>query len=188
MSLVVDKIKCVEESDEIGSDDIYLIVFQGRTVPPFNSGLNVVGPGSAWSDFDTGETHNTDVRVASKNSDAVYAVMMVEQDFGTDIAGADTVGAWKAQTDLIWKSIMLGLVAGGLSTGSTSAKSSAFTGMKNALNGLSSLYMNFPKGNDDVINVKRVNIVSTGSSETIRFRSDAEDATYDVTFKQTAAV
>ena len=187
MSLVVDKITCVEESDEICADDLYLIVFQGRTVPPFNTGLNSVGPGSAWSDFDTGETHHNDVRVASTNADAVYAIMMVEKDNGKDISGDEVVGAWKAQTDLIWKSIMLGLVAGGLPTGSESAKSSAFTGMKNALNGLASLYMNFPKGNDDVLAVKRVTVTSPGSSQKIRFRSVAEDATYDVTFKQTNA-
>ena len=51
MSLVVDKINCVEESDEIGADDIYLVVFQGRSVAPFASGLKSIGPGSAWQDF-----------------------------------------------------------------------------------------------------------------------------------------
>jgi len=187
MSLVIDKIKCVEESDEVGSDDIYLIVFQGRTVPPFSSGLNSVGPGSAWGDFDTGETHGNDVRVASTNADGMYAVMMVEKDNQKDISGDEVVGAWRAQTDLIWKSIMLSLVASGQSTSSESAKSSAFTGMKNALNGLASLYMDFPKGNDDVIKVRRVTIAASGSSQILRFRSDEEDATYDVTFKQTSA-
>jgi hypothetical protein len=187
MSLVVDKIKCVEESDEIGSDDIYLVVFQGRTSAPFSTGLSSIGPGTPWEDFDTGETHNTDVRIASTNADAVYAVMMVEQDNGKDVTGTDTIGAWKAQTDLVWKSIMLGFVAGGLPTNSENAKTSAFTGISNALNGLASLYLNFPKGNDDVLAVKRVTIVDAGRSETIRFRSNAEDATYDVTFKQNAA-
>jgi len=183
MSLVVDSIKCVEESDEIGADDIYLIVFRGRTVPPFNSNLASVGPGSAWSDFDTGETHGSDVTIDQTQPDAVYAVMMVEKDSGKDISGDAVVGAWKAQTDLIWKSIMLGLVAGGLPTGSPSAKASGFTGIQNALNGLASLYMEFPKGDDDVISVKRVTITNPGQAQTIRFRSDTEDATYDVTFK-----
>ena len=188
MSLVVDKIKCVEESDEIGADDLYLIVFRGSTVSPFTSSLAVVGPGTPWSDFDTGETHHTDVTVSATSADSVYAVMLVEKDSGKDITGAEVLGAWRTQTDLTWKSIMLSLIAGGLSTGSATAKDSGFVGIRNALNGLASIYMNFPKGDDDVLAVKRVTIVSAGTSQTLRFRSVNEDATYDITFKQTAAV
>jgi hypothetical protein len=185
--LVVDRIKSIEESDESGSDDIYLILFRGRTAAPFKSGLNVVGPGSAWSDFDTGETHHNDVRVAGTSADSVYAVMVVEEDNARDISGDAVIGAWRGQTDLVWKSIMLGLVAAGVPTGSAAARAAAFAGISNALNGLASIYMEFPKGNDDVIEVKRVTITSAGQSETLRFRSDQEDATYDVTFEQTAA-
>jgi hypothetical protein len=189
MSLVVDRIKAVEESDESGSDDIYLIVFQGRTVPRFASGLNSVGPGNFWDDFDTGEAENTDHRVASTNADAVYAVMMVEKDASKDITGSEVVGAWHAQTDLIWKSIMLGMVAGGIATGTAAAQNTGFTGIRTALNGLASLYMGFPKGDDDMIDVKRVTISQPGQSQTIQFHSPAnqEDARYDVTFKHTAA-
>ena len=189
MSLVVDRIKAIEESDESGSDDIYLIVFQGRTVAPFSSGLNSVGPGNFWNDFDSGEVENTDHRVASTNADAVYAVMMVEKDASKDVTGDAVVGAWRAQTDLIWKSIMLGMVAGGIPTGTAAAKDTGFTGIRTALNGLASLYMEFPKGDDDVIDVERVTISQIGQSQTIRFRSPSnqEDATYDVTFKHTAA-
>lgn len=184
MTLIVDKIKCVEESDENGADDLYLIGFIGRTVAPFKSALKSIGPGTAWSDFDTGETHNTDVSMGLfSSSDSVYVVMMVEKDSSKDISGSAVVGAWSAQTDLIWKSIMLGMVAGGVPTGTEAAKNSGFVGIRNALHGLASLYMEFPKGDDDVINVKRVNIDQAGQSETIRFRSNFEDATYDVTFK-----
>jgi hypothetical protein len=184
MTLVIDRIKAVEESDELGSDDIYLVGFIGRTVAPFKSALGSIGPGGAWSDFDTGEIHNTDVSTGLFSaSDAVYVVMMVEEDNATDISGTEVVGAWAAQTDLIWKSVMLGLVAGGIPTGSESAKSSGFVAIRNAMNGLASIYMAFPKGNDDVIAVKRVTITKKGESQTIKFRSNAEDATYDVTFK-----
>jgi hypothetical protein len=189
MSLIIDKIKCVEESDEVGSDDIYLIGFIGRTVSPFKSALASVGPGVAWSGFDTGETdhHNVNTGLFSA-SDALYVVMMVEKDNGKDISGTAVVSAWAAQTDLIWKSIMLGMVAGGIPTGTESAKTIGFAGIKNALNGLASLYMEFPKGDDDVIDVKRVTITNPGQSQTIRFRSPSnlEDATYDVTFQHNA--
>ena len=107
MSLIVDKIKCVEESDEVGADDIYLITFRGRTVAPFESNVGSVGPGAAWSNFDSGETHGDDVGIAKTFSDAVYAVMMVEKDDGKDIAGDAVLGAWKAQTNLIWKSVIV---------------------------------------------------------------------------------
>jgi hypothetical protein len=186
MTLVVDKIKAVEESDEVGADDIYLIAFIGRTVPPFRSALGSIGPGAAWSDFDTGETHHTDVSTGLFSaSDAVYVVMMVEKDKAKDISGDAVVGAWAAQTDLIWKSIMLGMVAGGIPTGTEAAKTTGFAGIRNALNGLASIYMEFPKGDDDVIDVERVTITQPGQAQTVRFRSPSnkEDATYDVTFK-----
>jgi len=187
MSLVVDKIKSVEESDEVGADDIYLIVFEGRTVPPFDAVLNSVGPGTAWSDFDTGETHNADVRIGSTNGDSLYAVMMVEKDRGKDVTGAAVVGAWRSATDLAWKTHMGSLLVGGLPTNTERAKIAGFGAIKNTLYGLSSVYMEFPKGDDDVLDVQRVIITTPGQSQTIRFRSNVEDATYDVTFKQTTA-
>lgn len=188
MSLVVDKIKCVEESDEIGSDSCYIVVFRGNTNSPFNTGVASVGPGSAWDDFDTGETAHKDVSIAQTNANAVYAVMLVEKDHGKDILGDEVLGAWRAQLDLVWKSVMLGFAAGGLPTNSANAQNAGFTAIRNAMNGLASIYMDIPFGNDDVIAVRRVTIVNPGSSQGIRFRSDAEDATYDITFKQTAAV
>jgi hypothetical protein len=184
MSLLVDKIKCVEESDEVGADDIYLVVFRGNTSAPFNSNVASIGPGSAWDDFDTGETHHADVTIAKTFPDAVYAVMMVEKDNGKDISGDEVLSVWKAQTDLTWKSTMLSFVNAGQSTSSANAKAAGFNAVKNTMMGLASIYMEFPKGNDDVIRVKRVTIVTPGQSQLIRFRSDAEDATYDVTFKQ----
>src|SRR5688572_6689626 len=132
MSLIVDKIKCLEESDENGADDIYLITFRGRTLAPFESNLGSLGPGAAWSDFDTGETHGTDVGIAKTFSDAVYAVMMVDEDDGKDISGDAVLGAWKAQTDLAWKSAMLGMVAGGIDTSSPAGRTAGFTAVRNA--------------------------------------------------------
>jgi hypothetical protein len=45
--------------------------------------------------------------------------------------------------------------------------------------------MEFPMGDDDQLGVKRVTITKAGQSETIRYRSNAEDATDDVTFEHT---
>ena len=183
--LVVDRIFCEEESDEIASDDIYLIMFTGITRPPFNSELNSIGPSSAWQDFDTGQARNLDVGVAITDPDAVYVAMLVEEDASKDVAGDAVIGAWRTQTDLVWRSIMLGSLAGGNPTTSEASKKMGFAGIRNALNGLASIYMEFPKGDDDVIGTERVTITEFGQSQTVRFRSpsDQEDATYHVTFK-----
>jgi hypothetical protein len=186
MSLVVDKIKCIEESDELGADDIYLVVFRGYATAPFDSNLASAGPGAAWSDFETGDTRHTDVTIAKTRADAVYAIMMVEKDHGKDISGDEVLGTWKAQTDLAWKATMLSFASSGQSTNSETAKLAGYNAVKKAMLGLASLYMEIPNGDDDVIRVRRVTIVSPGQSQTLRFRSDAEDATYDVTFKQVA--
>jgi len=185
MSLVVDKIACIEESDEPGSDDIYLVVFRGFAAAPFDSNLVSIGPGSTWDDFDTGEVRGTDVGIAKTRPDAVYAVMMVEEDNGKDISG-DVVNFWKSQTNLTWKATMLGLAVAGQQTTSENAKLAGYLAVKNTMKGLVSISMEFPKGNDDLISVRRVHIVTPGQSEKLRFRSDEEDATYDVTFKQVA--
>jgi len=186
MTLIVDKIKCDEESDEVGADSIYLISFIGRTVAPFSSALGTLGPGSAWNDFETGETVNQDVNTGLFTaSDAVYAVMMVERDSSKDISGNEVVGNWRARTDLAWKSIMLGFALGNLPTGTNAAKDAGFAAIRNTLNGLADQHMGFPFGDDDVIDVKRVTITQPGQSQTIMFRSPSnqEDATYHVTFK-----
>ena len=82
---------------------------------------------------------------------------------------------------------MLGFMANGQGTGTEAARNAGFQAIKNTLHGLASVYMDFPKGNDDVIGVKRVTIGVPGQTQTLRFHSAAEEATYDVTFKQTAA-
>src|SRR4051794_13018912 len=54
-NLVVDAIRCVEETDEVGSDDVYIVIFRGDPKPPFSSNLGVHGPGSFWRDLDSGD-------------------------------------------------------------------------------------------------------------------------------------
>ncbi len=184
MSLVVDKILRTEGSDEVGIGNIYFIVFHGETVAPFTSDLNVIGFSSDSESSDNGETHHTDVRIATANPDGVSMVMMVEENQSRDIAGRGTIGAWKTQTNLVWKSTMLGMVAGSIDTNTESAKETGFTAIQNALYGLASDDMSPPKGDDDVIDIKRVTISQFGQSQTISFRSFSDqDTTYDVTFK-----
>lgn len=185
--LAVDNIECIEASD-YWDDDIYLVVFRGSTVAPFDSQLGSIGPGSPWSDISSGDHRTTDVDIAATSADSVYAVMMVDKDSSKDIDGSAVVGAWNMQTALTWKSIMLSHVVAGTPTNSSVAKNAGFAGIKNTLNGLASIYMEFPKGDDDVIDVKRVTISTVGQKEEIEFFSPSseEDARYKVVFKHTS--
>src|SRR5262249_33847195 len=142
MSLVVDKIACIEESDELGSDDIYLVVFRGFAKAPFDSNLVSIGPGSVWSDFDTGEVHGTDVGIAKTRPDAVYGVMMIEEDNGKDISG-DLVNFWKSQTDLAWKATMLSFAVSGQLTTSENAKFAGYVAVKKTMKGLAAVFLGF---------------------------------------------
>ena len=92
-SLVVDAIRCVTETDEHGSDDVYIITFRRNTTAPFNSNVGVHGPGTLWTDFDSGNVELTDVTIATFRPDAVYVVMLVERDNDRDISGDEVLGA-----------------------------------------------------------------------------------------------
>jgi hypothetical protein len=184
MSLFVDSIKVVEESDELGDDDVYIVIFRGECVPPFSSNVGVIGPSPHWTNMSTDDVRNADVGLAAATPNSVYAVMLVDEDSSRDISGDAVIGAWRAQTALVWKSVMLARVAGGLPTSTEAGRAAGFAEIRSAMQGLASLYMEFPKGDDDVLGVKRVTITAAGSTQMIRFRSNAEDATYDVTFKQ----
>src|SRR5687767_6082495 len=103
-TIFVDQMLCKESAD--AADDIYMIVFRGNTTPPFNSNVAVKGPGTFWDDFDAGEVWNQNITVAMYRPDAVYVVMLIEQDSKKDIDDT-ALGLWKSMTDLAWKAVML---------------------------------------------------------------------------------
>jgi hypothetical protein len=184
-SVMVDRMKCFESSDS--ADDIYLIVFRGRTNAPFDSNVATTGPGSEafWGDFDDGEVRNTDRTIANFQADAVYAVMMVDKDDGKDIAGDEVLGLWRAQSDLAWKAQMFAQLQAGHATSSAAAKQAGFNAVKNVFLGLASIDMDFPKGNDDRLGpVKRLTITPSTRPEVTFFSPESEeDAKYSVRFK-----
>ena len=86
MKLEVGRITCIEESDEIGDDDIYLVVFLVRAGK--ETKLNIVGPGPAWRNFSTGDSRGQDITLdGGAEFSTVYFVAMIECDNGKDIAG-----------------------------------------------------------------------------------------------------
>jgi len=158
-SLKVDALRCITETDEVGSDDVYVITFRGNTTAPFASNVGVRGPGTLWTDFDSGNLESTDVTIATFRADAVYVVMLVERDNDRDISGDEVIGAWRSQLDAAWKLTMFSLLGANPAPASESQRAVAAQTIVNAMLGLASIYMEFPKGNDDVIDVpKRVRI------------------------------
>jgi hypothetical protein len=80
------EIKCIEETDEIGSDDIYLVVVRGGN-PQIWSDLEVStwGPNPWWADFDTGETRTAHVSIDNDYlSRQYYMIAMMEADSDAD--------------------------------------------------------------------------------------------------------
>lgn len=181
MSLIVEHIKCHHSSDSSG-DDIYLIIFRGRKVAPFESNVGVVGPGAAWADFEDGDERGADVKIAATTSNSVYAVMMIDQDSGKDISGDAVINAWRTITATVWKSTMLGFVAAGQDPNSAASGTEGFKTIKKTLESLASIF----RTDDDVIDVKRVMISNPSQgSQMLEFHSPVNDehGRYDVWFK-----
>ena len=169
-SLVIDAVRCREETDEIGSDDVYVVVFRGDPKAPFGSNVGVHGPGSVWSDFDTTEFEGTDVPIAKFFPDPVYVVMLVEEDNARDISGAEVIGAWKSQLGLVWRGAMLSLAFGNSLPPSPAAAAAAAQNIAQAMLGLASVYMELPKGNDDPIgNPQQVVITPANTTPLLHF-------------------
>ena len=182
--LIADYIVCLDEEDNVGSDDLYLIVFRGDTIAPFNSNVKVFGPGDFWDDFDAGESRGQDIYVASYRSDSVYVVMLVERDDSKDI-DSEVLGAYRTATGLVWKSQMLSLLAGGAGPASDNQRTAAANAISGTMSGLASIYMEFPKGNDDPLGgPQRINL-KPGHVQSYLFAT-GDDGLYMVNFKVAA--
>jgi hypothetical protein len=106
-TLIVDRLRCLEEHDFFGTDDVYVVYFIGRN-PPSASSLHVKGPGSAWGDISTGDVREANVTLdSSYNPENFYMVALIEKDAGKDIAGEqeENVEGWmKSAYASLWAS------------------------------------------------------------------------------------
>jgi hypothetical protein len=178
-SVYVDRMLCLSSSDN--EDDIYVLMFRGRTVPPFNTGLALKGPENFWTDFDDGELWNQDILMVQYFPDAVYGAILVDQDDGTDISKSrlKNIGLKCAQA---WKTELLSQQAAGNAPGSAAAKNAAFAAVKAILG---------PQvegaGNDDVItpdNTNGVQRITVGpGNPTPPFTFKGQGGWYEVIFK-----
>lgn len=182
MSIFVRKIQCLEDTDEFGSDGIYLVVFRGKTKPPFLSALGVHGPGVDWDDFSPGTVWDPVVKkkiFKTTSPDQVYAVVMVERDFGTDVSG-EVLDHWQDVTATAWSSIMETLDAGGTTSASV-VKDAGYALIKETLEDLAG-----DLDNDTKIAVRRIKLNESGV-KTVTFQSapNTDHASYKVTFRHT---
>src|SRR5215204_4857766 len=89
-TLQIGQLKCNEETDEVGSDDIYFVVGIGRRSTSPKKGEIKVITSSNWLDLESGDRLRTrDVTIDSAfNSQDFYTITMVERDNGKDVAGS----------------------------------------------------------------------------------------------------
>jgi len=179
-TIFVDQMLCKESSD--AADDIYMIAFRGNTTPPFDSNVAVKGPGNFWDDFDTGEPWNQDIPIAMYRPDAVYVVMLVEQDSGRDI-GDKSLGLWKTITDGDWKGTMISQLAANLPPNQEPQMTAAAVSMINAFKGAADATIRAPKDPDDTLGAPQRLIVSPGNPRTLEFKEKGGTGHYRVRFK-----
>jgi hypothetical protein len=176
-SVYVDAMRCVSSEDS--SDDIYLVMFRGRTVLPFNTGLASKGPGNFWTNFDDGDLWNQDILTAQFFPDAVYAVAVVEQDAAKDLSGG-TLDNVAALLDAKWKSELNLQNAAGNPPTSEVARAAAFAVIKQALQG--AIKAPWPIADDDLIGEVQRLVISPGQTPTLTF-ANSGGGKYRVRFK-----
>src|SRR5262245_23761158 len=164
-SVYVDAMRCVSSEDS--SDDIYLVMFRGRTDLPFNTGTASKGPGNFWTNFDDGDLWNQDILMVQFFPDAVYAVAVMERDANKDIAAKTLLGTLAGYLDLKWKvELTLQNLAGNPPT-SEVARAAAFQVIKTALDG----FLNLPSAviDDDQIGGTQRVVIAPGQTPTLTF-------------------
>lgn len=83
--LVVRALRCIEETDEVGNDDVYMVIFRGSfNLPP---DVKVVGgKDTVWGDMHTGKLVVKDVVLDEPyHVENIYVAVLFEQDSGKDI-------------------------------------------------------------------------------------------------------
>jgi hypothetical protein len=85
-TLVMHKFHCVEETDEVGSDSPYFLIFHGKASNPGACGVVKIRRESWDGEIDSGDTRVPNAVVASGiDTGSVVLVAMIEEDDGCDI-------------------------------------------------------------------------------------------------------
>lgn len=94
--LVCNALRCVEETNEAGSDDAYMVVFRGSFNQPPDVKV-VGGKNTIWGNMATGKLVVKDMVLDDPyHAENAYVVALLEQDVNRDIL---TGGAWGKVAD-----------------------------------------------------------------------------------------
>jgi hypothetical protein len=169
--VVVDWVVCGEETDELGDDDVYLMLFRGELPAAGgiqgNTEFTVTGPGTFWDDMSTYDVRKRDCKVSRYDRRSVYVVQLIERDNGRDVKGS-VESAYRSALDIAWT----GALARTVGRSDDDRRAPLIQTIKEAMRGLNTLYMEFPKGNDDWIGSPKELAVRADSLITIDFKGD----------------
>jgi hypothetical protein len=101
--LILEKFQCVEETDEIGSDNPYFFTFVGQR-SNFNTTLVTTQLAFWKNEVDSGDMIPVNVAITSafnlNPADTLMICGMVEQDNGRDVTGAKVVSIRESMDNL----------------------------------------------------------------------------------------
>ncbi|MFD6456215.1 hypothetical protein ACFWF3_36130, partial [Nocardia sp. NPDC060220] len=165
-NVIVDEMRCLAETNEAGSDDIYVMTFRGRI--PSNGSVatdtefTVHGGIDYWVNFNSGEKGRRGVVLAAYDPRSLYVVQMIEKDNGRDVSG-NVRELYKSGLELAWTAALARTIGHSASDRVAVLVSS----ITSAIRGLNSLHMEFPKGNDDEIGAPRRLILPAGNPSAV---------------------
>ncbi|WP_433600500.1 hypothetical protein ACQPXH_01145 [Nocardia sp. CA-135953] len=180
--VIVDEMKCIVDTDEEGSDDVYLLTWRGQ-IPLGDSVVTqteftVHGGIDFWDNLDTGETRRGDVTIADYDPRSLYIVQLIEMDFGRDVAG-DPRRAYKQILEGQW-ALALSRTLGQPATLRTAVLTAT---VRETLRVLNNRAMEFPLGNDDELGPPRRLQLQAASNPAAVEHFTGEGGLYRFTFK-----
>jgi hypothetical protein len=176
----VDQTTCRSSTDS--SDDIYLLVFRGRTRAPFHNSMSVIHP-AAFADFEDGQSRGNDIKIGRYFDDSVYVVGLLERDDDNDLLEDDAklLDLVRAQANLAWVTRMGALNLAHSSHPSDEQLESSADIVITAIEGSVGLATKWPVGDDDPIGRSKHLKIAPGQEPVLGY--SGEGANYSIRFK-----
>lgn len=176
----VDQTTCRSSIDS--SDDIYLLVFRGRTRAPFHNSMSVIHP-SAFADFEDGQSRGNDIKIGRYFDDSVYVVGLLERDEDNDLLDneAKSLDLVRAQANLAWVTRMAALDLANDDRPDDEQLEASAGIVITAIEGSVGLATTWPVGDDDPIGRSRHLKIEPGREPVLGYASDG--ASYRIRFK-----
>ena len=167
-SLILQSFQCIEETNEVGSDSPYFVIFHGNPNNPAAANVKRIRKEVWDNDTDTGETKQANSLMANNvDKNSLVLVAFLEEDDNADVSGGDASTMGNAM-----RPMFTALSAGG----SASADQLNFP-----------MTMEFLKaikphlGNDEFIGLKRLKITALSGQIPMGFQGDGGN--YSIKFK-----